>query len=199
MCPGAPPPPTPSPQGRSTDFPVRVCPELENSGYARLPSPNVVATFRCRRLLSPNLMIRFCSRSLLRPNLTIRFCFRRLLRLILPVSWSPRRPSPPSNKARDDCASKVAILLRKMSPRRSQRPTRPTFHHIFRPPHAQFLSRSERTTLLRRIGCIGPSSNGFTDDSPKLGIVTPEIYPPMPLQTHLFVAHPRLRTVKRHS
>jgi hypothetical protein len=153
--------------------------------------------FRPRSLLSPNPMIRFRHVSLRCPNLTIRFCSRRLLRLILPVSWSPRRPSPPSDKARDECASKVAILLRKMSPRRSLRPTRPAVHHIFRLPHAQFLSRSERTTLLRRIGCIGPSSNGFTDNSPGLGIVTPEIHPPMPLQTHLFVAHPRHRTVKR--
>ena len=66
------------------------------------------------------------------------------------------------------------------------------------PPHAEFLSRSERTTLLRRIECGGPSRNAFTDDSPGFGIVTHEIDPPMPLQTHNFVAHPRHRRVKRH-
>jgi hypothetical protein len=72
-------------------------------------------------------------------------------------------------------------------------PTVSEIRQHFRPPHAEFLSRSERTTLLRGIECIGPSRNAFTDDSPGFGIVTHEICPPMPLQTHLFVAHPRHR------
>ena len=53
------------------------------------------------------------------------------------------------------CASKVAISLRRDEQKATANTRAPRFPAAFCLPHASFLSRSERTTLLRLTGAVG--------------------------------------------